>query len=407
MLRLPKYPKFGRGDQESRVRAIAHAAGVNLKSFSARSCVVTGSNGKGSTAAMLASILATGARTGRFTSPHLFTINERFWLDGRDISDAALDRHWTRIESAADDWLRRHPLHTLGGFEFLFLLAASWFAEEQCDWIVWEAGIGGRRDVTRLVEPKFAAIASLDLEHTKLLGDTLEEIAFDKADICPHDALLLLGETVAPFRAAIELRLAARNVTCQTIPAAMFCHTPPLAGAHQRANAALAVALAQAMAAPDAAAIARGLAAARWPGRLEQISDDPPIVIDVGHTPAAIAAALEGFRALPFSANALLVCGASADKDARGIVQMLAPHFARIVATSAHHKGLPADEIAALARDANPLADVVAAFSIREAHAKALSLARSDAVYVAGGLFLAAEFKAAHQGLDPTSLAFF
>jgi dihydrofolate synthase/folylpolyglutamate synthase len=407
MLRLPKYPKFGTGDQESRVRAIANAAGVNLKSFSARSCVVTGSNGKGSTAAMLASILATGARTGRFTSPHLFTINERFWLDGRDISDAALDRHWTRIESAADDWLRRHPLHVLGGFEFLFLVAASWFAEERCDWIVWEAGIGGRRDVTRLVEPKFAAIASLDLEHVKLLGDTLEEIAFDKADICPPGALLLLGETVAPFRAAIEPRLAARNVTCQTIPAAMFGHTPPLAGAHQRANAALAVALAQAMAAPDAAAIARGLAAARWPGRLEQISVDPPIVIDVGHTPAAIAAALEGFRALPFSANALLVCGASADKDARGIIQALAPHFARIVATSAHHKGLAAEAVAAFARDANPSANVALAASVREAHAQALSLANGGPIYVAGGLFLAAEFKAAHLGLDPTTLAFF
>jgi dihydrofolate synthase/folylpolyglutamate synthase len=406
MIRLPKYPKFGTGDQPFRIRSIAAEAGIDLASFAKCSCVVTGSNGKGSTAAMLAGILAaTGAKTGRFTSPHLFAVNERFWIDGNDIADEPLDRHWRRIENAADSWLGDHPQEMLGGFEFLFLVAASWFTEEQCRWIVWEAGIGGRRDVTRLVEPKFAAIASVDLEHTKLLGETLEEIALDKADICPPDALLMLGESVLPFQDAITRHLESRNVFCVGIPATSLTYESPLAGAHQRGNAALAIALAEGMAAPESSEIARGLAQTRWPGRLEQIAESPPIVIDVGHTPAAIAAALEGFRALPFARGAALVCGASADKDARAIIGLLAPHFERIIAASAHHKGSAAAEIASFARAANPRAHVQAAASLREAHA--LALAAGGAVYVAGGLFLAVEFKALHQGLDPAALAFF
>ncbi|MGE0829408.1 MAG: bifunctional folylpolyglutamate synthase/dihydrofolate synthase, partial [Hyphomonadaceae bacterium] len=166
------------------MRAIAARAGIDLATLSAGACVITGSNGKGSTAAMLASALSSaGKRTGLFTSPHLFEINERFRIDGADISDAALDRHWARLEEAADAWLAAHPGEALGGFEFLFLLAASWFSEAQCDGAIWEAGIGGRYDVTRLIHAPCAALVSLDLEHTSLLGDTLEEIAKDKIDV--------------------------------------------------------------------------------------------------------------------------------------------------------------------------------------------------------------------------------
>jgi dihydrofolate synthase/folylpolyglutamate synthase len=186
-----------------------------------------------------------------------------------------------------------------------------------------------------------------------------------------------------------------------------------LPGAHQRQNAALALLMARhlrpALADYDAAA---ALARTRWPGRLEVIETDPLMVIDVGHTPGAIAAARAGFDAMREGRPAALVCGASIDKDAAAIIAALAPGFATLICASARHKGRPAAEIAALARDAAPEAEIVLAEDIPEARRLALAWAAPPggagrAIYVAGGLFLAAEFKAAHIGRDPALLAFF
>ena len=141
----------------------------------------------------------------------------------------------------------------------------------------------------------------------------------------------------------------------------------------------------------------------------ETIEADPPIVIDVGHTPRAIEAALLGFQAMHPGDRHVLVAGASQDKRAEEIVALLAPHFGVIVCASALHKGRPADEIAAAAFNANPRALIFESRSMREAHALAVghARARGGAAYVAGGLFLAVEFKAVHEGRDPAQLAFF
>jgi dihydrofolate synthase/folylpolyglutamate synthase len=183
----------------------------------------------------------------------------------------------------------------------------------------------------------------------------------------------------------------------------------PLHGPFQRENAALAVALARDLAPLTEAQVASGLAATRWPGRLETIDTDPLVVIDVGHTPAGVRAALDGFRQLRGDRDAVLVCGASADKDAAAIVSALAPDFAHIICASALHKGAPAARIAAHASAANPAAELAIAESVTDARTLALSRARAgkSAIYVAGGLFLAAEFKAVHVGRDPASLVFF
>lgn len=401
--RVP-YPKFGDGSALPRVSAIAEYLGLDLASFGPNAAVITGSNGKGSTAAMTASILSeAGYKTGRFTSPHLFALNERFSIDGEDISDAALQHHWDRVrravrESGFED--------AIGGFEFLFLIAADWFAAQRCDATVWEAGIGGRCDVTRLIRPHRTALVSLDLEHTSLLGKTLEEIAYDKLDAAPDGAKVFIGASCAPVRDRIEAYCAAKNLT-------PFFTTPlgvnaPLPGAHQRENASVAIALATSLGAVSEEALARGLEQTRWPGRLEIIDEHPLIVIDVGHTPAAIATALEGFRALQGDRNAVLICGASVDKAAGEIVALLAPSFSTVICAAARHKGAPAGQIAAAAQKANPAAEVSAAESIEDARRQALGQAGPDgAIYVAGGLFLAAEFKAAHLGRDPASLVFF
>jgi dihydrofolate synthase/folylpolyglutamate synthase len=402
--RVP-YPKFGDGPGLERVRAVATHLRIDLAMFGVHGAVIVGSNGKGSTAAMTASLLRqSGASVGLFTSPHLFALNERFNIDGDDISDDELGVHWARVASAID---AAGLASKAGGFEFLFLIAASWFAARGCAHTVWEAGIGGRLDPVRLIEARRLALTSLDLEHTQLLGNTLEEIARDKIDAAPDGATLFVGASCAPTRTAIEAHCGARGVQCVFGPALAPFHAP-FAGSHQNENAALAIALARNVTALTDAQVEAGLAAAHWPGRLEILQRDPLIVIDVGHTPAAIAVALEGFEVLQGARPGVLICGASRDKDARAMIATLAPAFANIVCAAAQHKGAPASEIAAAAAAANPAAEITVADSIAEARRVALAKAHTEgAIYVAGGLFVAAEFRAIHLGRDPASLAFF
>lgn len=402
--RLP-YPKFGAGTGLDRVRAIAERLDLDLAGFGARGAVIVGSNGKGSTAAMTAALLQQTGSVGLFTSPHLFDLNERFRVDGDDISDAALQHRWDRVAAAVDAY-QRDTGDRAGGFEFLFLIAADWFAARRVDFTVWEAGIGGRFDPVRLIEARRLALTSLDLEHTELLGDTLEAIARDKVGAAPRGAKMFAPAGIQA-REAIEAQCAENGVALSFV--APVTEAPALPGAYQRENAALAIALVRDIGPLDALQIARGLAATRWPGRLEVINDDPPVVIDVGHTPRGIAAALAGFQALRGARPAILVCGASHDKNGAAMIAPLAPAFDVIICARARHKGAPAGEIAAYAHAANASAEIVIAESVADAHRLAISraAARGATVYVAGGLFLAAEFKAVHVGRDPATLAFF
>ena len=398
--RVP-YPKFGDGPGLARVAALAARLGFDLARFGETGAGVVGSNGKGSTAAMCAALLRRkSAPVGLFTSPHLMTLNERFNIDGQDIDDEALALHWARAREA----VRAEGLEDkLGGFEFLFLIAADWFAARGCVHTVWEAGIGGRLDPLRLIEARRLALTSLDLEHTALLGETLEAIAREKIEAAPAGATLFFSET--PVRAVIEAHCAARGVRAVFTPPVAAA---PLPGAHQRANAALAVALARDLVDLDESDVAAGFAATTWPGRLEILQQSPLLVIDVGHTPASVIAALEGFRALAGDKPRVLICGASIDKDWRAMVSALASDFPLIIVASAAHKGAPGAEIARAAALANSGAQIVIADSVAEARRIALAHAgASGAIYVAGGLFLAAEARALHLGRDPATLAFF
>ncbi|MFZ2030325.1 MAG: cyanophycin synthetase [Vitreimonas sp.] len=400
--RVP-YPKFGNGPGLERVRAVAQRLGVDLAAFGQSGAVVVGSNGKGSTAAMTAALLRQSRRSvGLFTSPHLFDLNERFNIDDEDIDDEALRHHWDRVGAAID----AEGLNAkIGGFEFLFLIAADLFVVRQCAHTVWEAGIGGQLDPVRLIAAQRLALTALDLEHTKILGDTLEEIARDKIGAAPPRSRLYAPETI-PVRDAIVARCAEQSVELIFVAP---LDEAPLSGAHQRANAALAVALVRDIAPISDAQLKTGFASTRWPGRLEVIEEAPLIVVDVGHTPDGVRAALEGFNALRGARRGVLVCGASQDKRAADLINILAPAFDTIICASAAHKGAPAAEIAALGAAANPGAELVIAESVADARRLALAKAKSaeTAVYVAGGLFLAAEFKAVHRGRDPASLAFF
>lgn len=408
--RVP-YPKFGDGPGLERVTAVARRLGVELAGFGEHGAVIVGSNGKGSTAAMSAALLQrAGASVGLFTSPHLFDLNERFKIDGEDIADDDLQRHWARVAAAID---AEALSDKIGGFEFLFLIAADWFAARGCAHTIWEAGIGGRLDPVRLIAARRLALTALDLEHTQILGNTLQEIARDKIGAAPSGARLYAPQTI-PVRDAIVACCAERGVALHFVaPLA----NAPLAGAHQRSNAALAERLVEDMlhyeplaSRPLASAPAgEDAGAPYWPGRLEIIEDEPMIVIDVGHTPDAVRVALEGFEAMRGARRALLVCGVSADKDAAALVNILAPAFDAIICVAAAHKGTPAARIAGLAAGANPSAEIVLADGTADARRLALAKAKpgETAVYVAGSLFLAAEFTAVQRGRDPASLAFF
>ncbi|MBX3510666.1 MAG: hypothetical protein KF700_05645 [Hyphomonadaceae bacterium] len=387
----------------ARVGAIAARLGVDLAAFGRTGAVIVGSNGKGSTAAMTAALLGAHGPVGLFTSPHLLRLNERFRIDDEDIEDAALAQHWARVEEAV---AASGEEENLGGFEFLFLIAADWFAARGCVHTVWEAGIGGRLDPVRLIAARVLALTSLDLEHTALLGDALEAIAAEKLGAASRGARVFAPRFAAALQAHLAELAAAQGVE--------IAFTAPLAGdtalpgAFQQDNAALALHLAQALAPVSAAEVAQGLARVRWPGRLEVLARAPLTVVDVGHTPAAVAAARAGFAALAGDRRPrILVCGASQDKPVASLIAALAPGFDVIVATRARHKGAPEAQVAAHAQDANPSAEIIISPSVAEARDAARARAGGGAIFAAGGLFLAAEFRCVHLGLDPATLAFF
>jgi dihydrofolate synthase / folylpolyglutamate synthase len=405
------------------------------------SVVVTGSNGKGSTAAMCASIgRAYGLRTGLFTSPHLFRFNERFQVDGVEIGDDTFARLKLRVETAITE-VTKHLGEKFGAFEALFALACLHFQDSNCDFAVFEAGIGGRYDVSRLVGARETCVASVDYEHVELLGNSLELIVSDKSDACAAGGTIVYGENCRDLRPHLleynrwpgRISLFIRDdVAIDNEDAAVagqhfdfqFGYYDfrrielNLPGAFQFSNSAIAITLfllwlqrEQPRKAPDRieAAIRAGLREARWPGRLEVIQHDPLTVIDVGHTPDGIRQSLASLMSLHGRDGWILVTGASHDKKADEIIGALAPSFDTIVCTTAHHKGAEAQVIAAAARRGNPTANIHVAATIADAARLSQEMARRQkrSVYVAGGLFLAVEYATVVKGGRAEDLEFF
>ena len=268
-----------------RTRALLAALGNPEKAL--KFVHITGSNGKGSTAAMLASVLAAaGYRTGLFTSPHLYRFNERFQVNGAPIPDAALDRLAERVLAAADT-LPEHPTE----FELMTAIGFLWFAEAGCDLVVVEVGLGGRLDSTNVIPaPEAAVITNIGLEHTAILGSTLAAIAAEKSGILKPGCRAVLygqsrevGEIVA--RACVEKNIpltvtddSQLTLLSSGLDGQRFTYRGsaplllPLLGDYQLRNAMTVLDTVDALRAQgwniSADAVAHGLAAARWPGRL-------------------------------------------------------------------------------------------------------------------------------------------
>jgi len=321
------------------------------------SLLIAGSNGKGSTAALLAAMAgAAGYRTGLYTSPHLETVEERLRLKGRAISSERLTGLLTRVLAAA---AAEPPTY----FEALTAAAFLWFAEEEVELAVLEVGMGGRLDATNLADPILSVVTPISFDHVEHLGDTLAKIAREKAGILRRGRPALTWiEDEEPAAAVAE---AAREVGAELLPAPehvtiesvtpngwecqrVSLRTPArtyeldlaLPGAHQAKNLALAVAAAEVLAGIgyprlDAAAVTRGAAACHWPGRLEAV--DLPggrrVLLDAAHNPGG-AATLAAFLAERAAEPVDLLFGVLADKDAAGILEPLAPHVARAVLTT-------------------------------------------------------------------------
>jgi dihydrofolate synthase/folylpolyglutamate synthase len=434
-------PKYGDGICLARLAELLETLGIDRPRLQQRSVVVTGSNGKGSTAAMCAGIgHAAGLRTGLFTSPHLVRFNERIRVDGADIDDETLARLKQRVEAAIAA-ISATRGERFGAFEALFAVACLCFQEMDCEFIVFEAGIGGRYDPVRLVGARETCVTSVDYEHVELLGNSLELIVSDKSDACATGGAIVYGENCRPLRRHLLEYNRYRGVTSLFVrdEIAIGGESASMSGQHfdfrfgdhdyrgletrllgavQFNNAAIAATLfllwLQGVPPRKAGgaietAVRAGLRDTRWPGRLEVIAQDPLTVIDVGHTPDGIRQSLASLKAIHGGSGWVLVTGASGDKRADEIAGSLAPSFDTIICTAAYHKGAKPEAIAAAARRANPDAEIHVAATIEDAAqlARELAVSRQRKLYVAGGLFLAIEYATAAQGGRAQDLKFF
>lgn len=359
---------------------------------------VAGTNGKGSVVAILRACLeAADYRVHAYTSPHLVRFNERIVVAGREIGDGALAALIDEVEAA-------NAGAPLTVFEAATAAAMLAFARAPADVALLETGLGGRLDATNVVRPAVAAITPIGLDHQAWLGDTISAIAAEKAAILkPGVPAVVAPQPEEAARAVIEsfaARAGAPLVAWSARPApggfafrsprrsAVF-PPPALFGAHQVVNAGTALACLDAPGMPflSDAAIARGLAAARWPGRLQRLpcAGGREVWLDGGHNPsagAALAAVAAGWRDRPLH----LVVGMMRGKDPHGFLAPLAPRAAALTAVPVpgEANALPPSGIAAHAAALGVSADVAA--SVPEAIASATPRAR---VLVCGSLYLA------------------
>ena len=373
---------------------------------------IAGTNGKGSCAAMTASVLkAAGYKTGLFTSPYLFRFNERMQINGEPIEDEALAALVTEIRPLADA-MEDHPTE----FELMTATALLWYARERCDVVVLEVGLGGRLDATNVIErPEVCAIMNIGLDHTEILGDTVEKIAAEKAGIVKPGADCVLYEqqesVMAVVRRVCEEKGARLTVAAfsrirpefDCLDGQVFTYKDEpcaitLLGAHQRKNAAVVIEIAGALRRRgwriERDALEHGLYAAAWPARFELVSEEPPFVVDGGHNPQCAQTVADNLRTYFPGRRRVLLLGVLADKDYPAMLDILAPEADAFVCVAPDSpRALPAEALAAaLARFGRPT-EVCAA--IPDGVAAAQELAGADGMVCAvGSLYMAGAIRA-------------
>ena len=398
-----------------RVRELLAALGNPQQRY--RAVHIAGTKGKGSTTAMIeAALRAGGYRTGMYTSPHLHTFRERIRRDGEFIPEmdvARLVEHMLPV-------LAERPEVTV--FEIITALAMLYFAEEPVDFGVFEVGMGGRLDATNVLLPEVSVITSISLDHTKILGDTLEAIAGEKAGIIKPG----VPAVSAPQRASSLPVIAARaadlgtpltvvgrdwlwtplnaDLTGQRLTVCRAGHAAepeyadlsiPLLGAHQQENAVTAVAALEVLRESGLpigrAAIRQGLDEVSWPGRLEVLATHPLVVVDGAHNPYSLERLLEALTSHLSYGRLLLVFGSGVTHVPMDLLQVILPHAHRtFLVRSQHAKATTVEDLAAYAEASGHLARQCGSVAqgLRAALAEA---GPDDLVVVTGSLFVVAE----------------
>ena len=391
-----------------RIRALTELLGDPQQAYPV--IHLTGTNGKGSTAAMIESLLrADGLRTGRFTSPHVMSVTERITIDGEPISDERFDQVWREVEpyvAFVDD--RKIDGVAMTFFEIMTAMAYAAFADAPVDVAVVEVGLGGAWDATNVADADVAVVTPIDLDHTHLLGRTISEITREKAGIIkPGAHAILAGQSVEAAEillarcaevgalaqregidfGVIDRKLAVAGQVLRLAGAdgpvdEVFL---PLYGAHQAANAAQALAAAEAFLGlkalhPDV--VREGFAQVHFPGRLELVRRSPAIVLDVAHNPhgarATAAAITEAFAFAPL----IGVIAVMADKDARGILEVFEEIINHVVVTqvASTSRGMPAEALGEVAAEVFGTSRVTVVPQLDDAIDRAVALAEVDGV---------------------------
>ena len=374
---------------------------------------VAGTNGKGTTCALTASVLRqSGYTVGLYTSPYVEDFRERFQINGEMIPPEELAQEVELLSPIAE----AHDAvgDTVTEFEFITALAFHWFARRKCDIVVLEVGLGGRFDATNAIDaPEVAVIASISLDHTAILGDTLDKIAFEKAGIVKPGGRLVLypwqaGDIVDQLRgicvergAELTLPDTRYQVLEESLAGTVFqageeTLRTPFLGEHQVRNAitartALEVLRRRGWHIPDGA-IREGFAKAFLPARMEVLSTAPLCLLDGGHNPGCAGAlrdALERF----VPQRKVGIMGVMADKDSHEALRLLAPLFAEIVTIAPDNpRALPAEQLAQTAAEFCPR--VRPAQTCGEAIARAMkAMGPGDALVVCGSFYLAGEIR--------------
>ncbi|MFK7883326.1 MAG: folylpolyglutamate synthase/dihydrofolate synthase family protein [Phycisphaerales bacterium] len=388
---------------------------------------VAGSKGKGSTCEMVASCLeASGYTTGLFTSPHLIDVRERVRLGGENVSEAIFDAGLSCVRDAADRIESEHGACTY--FEILTAVGLLIFAEQAVDVAVLEVGLGGRMDCTNVVNPLVVGLASIQLEHTQILGDSLEQIATEKAGIMKPGVIAVTvpqeDSVIEVFRqkaveVGAQLRVLGQDVVyscrfesghgrgphpkvCVGEEGTGFEHlSVPLLGEHQAPNCGLALAILcelreKGFKLPERT-VAAGLEQTPRRGRLEEVHSPPRIVVDGAHTPESVRTALRAAGAHMRYDSMVVVFGCASDKDIDGMLDELVRGADKVIFTKSSYNPRAADpaELGVLFAERGDGPMCLVEPELRGAiNAAARAVGKNDVVLVIGSFYLAGETKA-------------
>lgn len=371
---------------------------------------VAGTNGKGSVCAMLSAVLKeAGFKVGLFTSPYIVDFRERIQINNQMISEEELAAVVTRFQPMLEKLNAEGVIIT--EFEFLTVLSFYIFQQQQCDVIVCEVGMGGLLDSTNLIpHPLCSAITRVDLDHTAILGDTIEEIAFQKAGIIKSHGITVTAAQKADAYAVIERRAHEehnplyraediRLTVTDTSDGTHFIYRDtemflPLFGAHQVDNLRCVLAVLEALQAEHQMEISLdtirdGLQKVSHPARFEKLCDDPTVILDGAHNPNGLQAFSEAVRSYSADGGKTLIIGILADKDSTSL-HLLKGIFKRVIATDIDNpRALPAEDLAKQLSGITEHIEVI--HRPHEAFDKALSY--GDDIFICGSLYLASEIR--------------